>query len=649
MPRTSATLRIEYAGRTAAGTRPDPAELDIHACSIERTFDANDNAEITVYRDDWDDDVHEILNPTFDSCYVELNGQDIFGGRIRDITRGGMTVEVLLESWEIDLRQGEPASSSLHYENVVDLDIVEDAIARVPTLQTGQLEATAANVSFLYSHASPAKMLKALRESTGAEMQITPQREVDWVQRLGSDQVDIVGPVNRNITNEFSLEHKVQDAPTHLRVLGAGEGDHQFETEVVSNAYDGDETPREIWDVISNKEITSQDRLEALAGNYMDEFDASPEHIEIDADINGLDVDLGDTFPVVYEEENIDTRLRAVEVTQHIDDSGVHYSTTLSNRHLTRENTDEDMRSDVQRYNTAFEGNAVPVSDSGGRQPVNERLNYEFDVFYPSDVARELSAEIHIDGLPYRAYSGGASAGGGTFGTVSSTSNDDFEGVVDIATANNQADIHADWSTIATYPNPNWSYDADTSLVPILVTIRTVSVEYIPASFRLYNTKNDTLIPGEAGHLRGIRSDRNTPILFMDSTNLNGGQHELQAHVHGSYEDNAPYTLGLTAAGYAAGQHTHDIDLNLDPHTHNPDPGIVEFDHYPSNCQVSINNQDIEHDPVGDGNGPFDATVDIGDSLREGFNTVEISSQTLGHIRATASLDLYRQILGDED
>jgi len=71
------------------------------------------------------------------------------------------------------------------------------------------------------------------------------------------------------------------------------------------------------------------------------------------------------------------------------------------------------------------------------------------------------------------------------------------------------------------------------------------------------------------------------------------------------------------------------------------DAGIEETTDTPSNVDVIVNGNTVATNVA---SGQFNEVVDIAGELTEGFNTIEIQSDSLGHIRATTFLDLYRQI-----
>jgi hypothetical protein len=79
------------------------------------------------------------------------------------------------------------------------------------------------------------------------------------------------------------------------------------------------------------------------------------------------------------------------------------------------------------------------------------------------------------------------------------------------------------------------------------------------------------------------------------------------------------------------------------PHTHGPDPGITNFPNdTPSNVDVIIDGSTVA---TNIGSGTFETTVDItGELTQDAWNDIELTSDTLGHIQATISIDGYRQI-----
>lgn len=635
-------LRIDHAP-DAGENRIRETHLRVDEATVEEHLDEQSRLECAVPREDFYD-AWDNIDYLQDRFYLVVDDQLAFGGRLRDLERGGESVTMNIHSFEEDAKYAEPTEGALKYVNATDIDIVADAISRVPGLESGRLEAFDYEVGYLFSHASPAKMIRKTSESSGAEIRYNPDRTVDYVRRLGVDRSPTLSPLNQSVSTQFKAVEKANEPYTHILALGTGEGDHQIKTVVESSDFDASQ--REVWGKFKDKEIAEQDRLETVAQQRMAEYEQAPESIELDLDISGVGVELGDTFDVVYPREDIDTRLRVVDLETTLAAEGITYSATLSNRRLTNERPGAEQRQSAEQFQTAFEGNAVPISDSGGRQPVDPDNNYEMDIFYPSDVVYELSTTVNVQGLPYRAYSQGAASSGGIVETVSSTSNDDFESVVASGLGSQQADIWDTWTTIDTI---EYSQDTHTSMVLAMMSLEIVSSteNSVAASVRLYNVNTGNYYPGSAGLFRDVRNSYARQFFFMDPTNLAGNRHEFQARVTAATVDGSlPVRMDWTTDLYAAGRHTHDIKLDLPDHTHDPEPGIIEYDRYPTDCDVLVNGESVGVS-LGDGDGTFEEEVDIGGYLSEGFNDVEVTSTSLGHLNCTVSADVYRQITGE--
>lgn len=73
------------------------------------------------------------------------------------------------------------------------------------------------------------------------------------------------------------------------------------------------------------------------------------------------------------------------------------------------------------------------------------------------------------------------------------------------------------------------------------------------------------------------------------------------------------------------------------------DPGINDFStETASNVDVLINGNTVA---TNIGSGTFETTVDISGALtQDSWNTIELTSDTLGHIQAVISVDGYKQI-----
>jgi len=81
----------------------------------------------------------------------------------------------------------------------------------------------------------------------------------------------------------------------------------------------------------------------------------------------------------------------------------------------------------------------------------------------------------------------------------------------------------------------------------------------------------------------------------------------------------------------------------LDDHTHPVDPGVTEFpNETASGVDVIVNGNTTDTNV---GTGEFETTVDVSGHLTKGaWNTIEVSSDSLGLLLCTLGVDVYRQI-----
>lgn len=633
-----------------------------------------------------------------DEVYLEdAAGNDEFGGRLKNIERDGPSVELVVDSFERDARKAEPTPAGQRRENVADDVLVQEAVDAVPGLSAGTIQQLETGLTFVFSHSSQAKKIRTVEEATSGEVRYNADKTVDYVNRIGQDRSGTVtiSPGNQNLDGKIKVkENGGQKNITHLRMLGAGEGRHQMEVNIVPDT-DTADYPNKVtytghdwemgnfkdWDTFINKEITSTDTLEREGLTLIDELNSK--FVELEATIKDVDVAFGDTVYVKKPKDNIDRSLRIVEWQRIDDKDGLRYKCTLSSRLKTREKPGTKDRKDVQRYNKAFEGSPVTMTAGGGRQPVSTSLNYEFDFYYPAEVEYEHRVKLFVKGLAYRAYSQGAGAGGDHSHSVdvthpshdhnftvdaTSTDNTEFTDVVANGTSFNYTSVDNTWTTVDSF-SPSTTSDISFMAVNGAVLHNDSNQsDAVPILVRLYDSTDGTYYPDSGGfnaaavpyNLDGGPSNVN----FLVSSDVSGHSFDVQANTDAAYS----IEIGVQSQYMAAGAHNHSIsqtstsDTELGTtssetsdasgdHTHPPEPGVIESFggtvHYPSNCDVTVNGTAVGVS-MGDGTGPFEQEVDLAGMLNPGqVNTVRISSDSLGHIQSNLDVDVYRQILGD--
>jgi hypothetical protein len=667
------TIRVEHAD----GSTTRLAHFSSH---LIREFGKMDMARLFTSRG-------EVADVSFekgrDYVYLERDtGRDRFGGMLKDIERDGSLTELVVDSFERLAVDAQPTAQDEHYQNATDQTIVEDAIAAIPGLSAGSIDQLEAGLSFVFPGTTQAKKVRTVEDATAGEVLYRADQTVDYVTRLGSDKSGSVtiSPDNQNLEGSLKVtERGGEKKITHLRMLGTGEANHQVTAHIVpeadDTAYENTATyestwsagDHESWDSYTNKDIGDAETLQRQGLALIDELNS--EFLELKATLVGVDVELGDTVFVEKPKDNIEQALRVVEWTRIDDAEGVRYEVVLSNRQKTREEQDAKVRKDVQRYNKAFEGNPVTMNTSGGRQPVDGDHAYEFEVYYPGEVQYEHRVKLQVKGLNYRAYSKGA-AGGGDHTHVVEVAHPEHahELTVDATSAQvdyessyvikRETDLDGNGSVSYTFSNVSSDKDVwasvggqiDSGTDPVAVFMRihdgsTTSDELAEVSQTVNTGQSFSGVPAVGGNDRDS-SDVTVEIKAVDGNLKDGGIANAEVnliavpnHVHAVSETTtSENALGTTESetSDASGEHTHD-----------PDPGIIDVAEYPSNCDVIVNGQSVGVS-LGDGSGPFEETVDLAGMLTPGsWNTIQVTSDSLGHAFCHIDIDVYRQILGN--
>lgn len=406
---------LKFNGNTVEVIETDP---------IEFSFEKQEFARVFVKRDEIDESNFERGQTEF--LLVNSSGDTAseaeFGGVLRDIKRQESVSEIVVESFERYAKDATPTSGDDLYKNTSADTIVQDAIDSIPQLSAGSVESVGGSISTVFSHASQAKKIRTAANAVGAEIRYNPDKTVDFLQRRGSDRSSslTLSPDNQNITGDFSADKISGDKDiTHLRIIGAGEGVHQETVNYVPqsdstdwsdldnvftyNASHWSDGDRFEWTVKAAKEQQSVDGLKELANSIIS--DVQEEIIEVETEVVGEDLSLGDTVRVEYPEEQINgVDLRVVELDKKRSNKGIFDRVTLSSRRVSRNETEgQKERADLENYNRSFEGTPVTIGVSGGRQSVKPSLPYQMTFYYPDEVEYEHRTNLRIKSLPFRA------------------------------------------------------------------------------------------------------------------------------------------------------------------------------------------------------------------------------------------------------
>ena len=589
-------------------------ELTILDGSITNQYRDQSHADVEVIRSEWRD-IEDSIDDIDDEFFIIDGGQKEFGGRLVDSTNKSDHVLVEIGSFEEDALDAEPTGPTLEFVGVPDSDIVENAIDRIPELTAGTIETIDNDVSVLFSNSSPAGMIRELQKSTRALIRYNQDKTVDYIEKPDTITARI-GPDESNVEDSFDVSVKERDKFNHVRVLGSQEGQARIEAEAVLDSYDGG---REIWRKYSDKSINKESRAQTIANEIATEADEEDKRVRVETVVFGEQFSVGDRVETVSVQDNLDQVLRVIKKTDRLEGATTVSKLELSSRIIIDESDEQKRRRDVERFNQGFQGDVVTINSGGYRAPVDDGSPYVFSVRKPDDVVKELTAEIEIDALPYRAYSSGAASAGGSHNhSVSIDIGDhDHDFSISIPDHNHGFTVPShNHDVTITVPNHIHGLTDDAGSYVSVPTSTADGHEH------LYDKAVLTGLQSEAETETNTSDDGG---FVSDSTDDGGGTFESS-----TTDDGGGFFTSETTSN-EAGEHTHD-----------PDPGVIEFDDLtPSDVEVVVNG-DVVASGVGSGN--FTEVVDIAGSLTDGFNTVEVRSSGLGHIRATAFLDLYRQI-----
>jgi len=608
------TLTIETTTGTERATLTgDSAERDAHVTEQGR-------ARFRVDRDRWQS-VASDINPRSDRFTIAADGDPAwFGGRFRDTERGGNDlVTVVLDDYERDARDAEPTGGQKIFQNADDSAVVLDALSRVPTLSAGTVETVASGVSYSFANAEPAKMIRTAAQSGGALVRYNADRTVDFVAQPSATPTETLSPSAGTLVGDPDVRDDNRNPPTVIIGLGAQSGPNQVRAESVVDPT----ADREVYRKYTNTDIKNQSRLQTIIDRLASEVANAPQKLDIETEAVGVGLSAGDRVEFVWPEEDIDTTLRVIEHTETVTNRGVRYAPIrVANRWPEKGGADK-AAADLERFNSGYEGFVDRDNFSYDNQPVTGALNAEDSYFYPDDVISEVRAEIRVRGRPYRAYSSGA------------VTNTEYQNVFHVQSAYSTETIpEIGYSSIGPEINPDQPLalllnflileDSDAPAIDFRLRDKTTGETY-PGPSSIIGGPLTISTPGDPGAGQTIH----TPI----ASNVNG--HTLQWEASKVFQDTGSTTADIKVFSDAIGLHTHD-----------PDPGVTEFNLYPSNCDVLVNGTSAGVS-LGDGTGEFAQTVDISGLLTPGDNEIEITSDTTGRVTGAVRTELFRQ--GPED
>ena len=615
--------------------------------------------------------------------------------RLVDIESGGATQRLILYSYEWLANTVEPTDGG-DTRTGSDADLVTDWITDVSQWTAGTVTEQATGLRFVFNHAAPHEGLRRIEKNVPGELKFRNTGTVDYIDRLGADKSHnvILSSGNQNIEDEITITKRGRELDgTHIRVLGAHEGESQFFANLVpsddsatyenrvnystSRWSDGDTRD---WDRFVNKDVTDQATIEEEAAELGTEITNRLVEAKV---TTTLDLDIGDTVQVTKPDGDLDRAMRVHRIKEVSEGGTTTRELLLSTRTIVRSDDSQDLR-DIQRFNSGFQGSSVVVQGGGSRQPVDATNNAEIPFFYP-ELEFENEAQLFVRGLNYRHYSTPNQHNHDVrhpthdHDVTHPTHDHDVthpshkHKVSDTSTQNTpHGDVDASGSSISSPGDTGGSWDDLTTISVSGYEVALVWVGVTSADSTVqvrlkdnngiskYPTSNGVTLSGNnAGDVTGsvcLSIPKDVGAISVqyktDSAPLSNFLIDYQTwgnHTH-DISDTSTAALGTTETSTNALGTTETSATALGITTSSSTTtgvtaGIEETNDTPSSVDVKIAGNTVATDI---GTGGFRTTVDLSGELTKGaWNLIELTSDDLGHIQGTILIRGYDQIGAD--
>lgn len=628
--------------RITDDTGSERATVPLVSAEIERTgLYENARARIVIARDDLNGIA--TLASGEDRVYIEDGGTDRFGGILKTPGRAGARPELLVDSFAVLMDRAQPTPLGERSVGVDDSTLIQECIDATPGLTAGTIQTVASGLTWITSGVSQLAKARKVAEAAGGELVFRPDRTVDYLAQRGADKTGTtLSPANQSFAEDTFIADTdgVSGNATHLAVYGVGQGTAQISAVIIpaddtgtypdfdltrtytnSDWSDGD--PKR-WASQTNKDLKTASVLATWGESLIEDYQTAETTAE--TVVKGADVALGDRYHIQHPEESIDQDLRATSVTALLGaEGGTRYETTFSNYDRGSVDLSAEQYKDVGRYNQAFEGDLTQIQQGPGRGPVGPNNDYLIHVYYPDDVVAEVNAQVLVKGTHYRAFSNGTGAVPGQSDSVFVSEGGDA-GIGNLTLDQISSD-----HTINTR---QWPYIIHAGAIERVNNTDRVRL----LDLYLYDDQGNSWTIAQGPQTQGEETAGQVSAVTPIYEDLSGRTVDLRAYVQTQSGNGTVLSYSLYITG-------------IPPHGHAADPGLIDFDgidaspaHYPDNVDVAVNGTS-QGTSLGDGTGEFEATVDVGGALSAGWNTIRLSSDTLGHLDATFSADLFRQSL----
>lgn len=330
------TMRVEHRdGTTAAPSLNFVRHIDEFGRMPQLEFGTDRDSALDAGLQEADDEV-----------YLMDDGVKDEGGLLRDTRTQRAKTKLYMDGFEqyaVDAPRG-PTNETL---TGTDKAIVEGAVDDVPQLTKGTINQTATDLLIVANYASPARVIRQVRNVAAGEIRYNVDKSVDYVDEVGADKTGTVLSPSRGNFHVLSADKRTGEGATHLKCLGMGSGDAQKETEAIASQYNASDD-REVWATYEDTEIIDQSTLDNVCQIVADEmYDG---RVQVKGWVYGEAVDVGDKFHVEYPPKNIDRDLSVIKAVRIIDVHGERYKVTLANQRFVEGERDKKIREDVGKY-----------------------------------------------------------------------------------------------------------------------------------------------------------------------------------------------------------------------------------------------------------------------------------------------------------
>ena len=320
----------------------------------------------------------EIRGQTFDlgNTVVTIlrDGDPYFGGILTKRKQSGAASTLTVASFEQYAQEAEPLNAALILSGS-DGSIFQEILQKAPVLTPGTIDSTTNNLKLKASKATPARLLRKLRDITGNFIQYNPDGTVDYLSDIGETRDEVLSPQRQNFAgmdiDEMSGNTKESAGNvTNVKMFGAGDGGNQLEVNVsvndlddVEESYDPD-TDRQRWRSFTDKSIENGDTLRTKAETLL--RDIRTPSLRVKGQAYDVNINVGDEFLFVNGRENFRESLSVSKITETVDDNGLVTQVKASNNNVSDIDEAQETRGsveDLQKGQTARSGKTNVTED----------------------------------------------------------------------------------------------------------------------------------------------------------------------------------------------------------------------------------------------------------------------------------------------